>query len=145
MAQVQQGRDFSANSAFSQLVEQGPLGNPSMALSMGQSMVEMHQSELALSFLLGQETQQEDPKTFIHCSTPLPEGHAMPRTQRAHKALISAQADEAKDVWRSLECSSLPDKGSKIRPSASFPIPLSYPRVLSMRTLGRSCPSFGAP
>ena len=37
-------------------------------------MVEMHQSELALSFLLGQETQQEDLKPFIHCSTPLPEG-----------------------------------------------------------------------
>ena len=36
MAQVQQEEIFSANSAFSQLVEQGPLGNPSMALSMRQ-------------------------------------------------------------------------------------------------------------
>ena len=35
---------------------------------------------------------------------------------------------------------SLPDKGSRIRPSASFPIPLSYPRVLSMLYFGRQLP-----
>ena len=112
MAQVQQGRDFSANSAFSQLVEQGPLGNPSMALSMGQSMVEMHQSELALSFLLGQETQQEDPKTFYSLLYAAARGACnASELQRAHKALISAQADEAKDVWRSLECSLFTGQG----------------------------------
>ena len=112
MAQVQQGRDFSANSAFSQLVEQGPLGNPSMALSMGQSMVEMHQSELALSFLLGQETQQEDPQDFYSLLYAAARGACnASELQRAHKALISAQADEAKDVWRSLECSLFTGQG----------------------------------
>ncbi|MEC8718459.1 MAG: hypothetical protein VXX94_00360, partial [Verrucomicrobiota bacterium] len=112
MAQVQQGRDFSANSAFSQLVEQGPLGNPSMALSMGQSMVEMHQSELALSFLLGQETQQEDPQAFYSLLYAAARGACnASELQRAHQALISAQADEAKDVWRSLECSLFTGQG----------------------------------